>query len=661
MRAKQTAEIQAQSESEALARAAEALARPPSDLVVERRSDGKWFAHPPNLDGDFEFRVNDEATEVTLTLIAPAYGAGKPLTVADIVKGLTEEGVVFGVDEARIAKALDKVNRLTAELKNIPVASSRDPEPSVAARLRLYVADGQLVIAGEKLAEFLPEVRGQPGKTVLGKEIPSNEVEAHDFTIGAGVEFRPEENSYFATLFGRFRGDRYALAVESVIQVAEDHLSVTCDLAAFTGSGFDIKPDFIAEQLGRVGVVFGVDRPAIEAAIQKSVDDKNTVQPGVVVARAVEAIAGHDATLVLEIDSTVKAGKMTRDGRMDFRERDLILNVLEGQVLARKVPPTTGTPGRTVTGTEISAKPGKDREFRPGENVTVNDRGEFLAAIDGMVGVRGERLEVRQLVQIPKDVDFSTGNVAFDKGAIEVAGAVRTGFCVRAFSNVVVNGVVEAAEIISGGDVEFRQGMAGGGAGKVKSQGFLKSPYIESATLEVGGDLFVTDELFCCDTLVGGDVMVSGGKGIVIGGRLHAGGMVTANAVGTDTGGSTVIRVGRYLPEVERLEKAAEAIEKGVAQLKERRRLRQPPLVGADGVTRDLAYYQKLNEALKQKRSDLVQRGKSILPPVVRVIGKVESGTRVTIESVTMVVRDAVINVEFRLDAEVGVIRLRGL
>ena len=58
------------------------------------------------------------------------------------------------------------------------------------------------------------------------------------------------------------------------------------------------------------------------------------------------------------------------------------------------MPPTLGTPGRTVSGKEIPAKPGKDREFRPGENVRVGSDDTLYAAVAGVVHFTKRRMRL---------------------------------------------------------------------------------------------------------------------------------------------------------------------------------------------------------------------------------------------------------------------------
>ena len=64
-----------------------------------------------------------------------------------------------------------------------------------------------------------------------------------------------------------------------------------------------------------------------------------------------------------------------KNGRVDFRELNLVENVEAGQILATKKPPEEGVAGRTVTGKSLPAKPGKNTQIEIGKNVKLSDDG----------------------------------------------------------------------------------------------------------------------------------------------------------------------------------------------------------------------------------------------------------------------------------------------
>ena len=111
---------------------------------------------------------------------------------------------------------------------------------------------------------------------------------------------------------------------------------------------------------------------------------------------------GEDAKLELlfqtgeQMDKTASEAATEADAdKVDYKNVKSIQNVKKGEALARKVSPTNGVNGMTVTGKEIKATPGNDVKFVFGKGVeqAVGNAELFVASNDGQVVYKNNKLE----------------------------------------------------------------------------------------------------------------------------------------------------------------------------------------------------------------------------------------------------------------------------
>ncbi|NDY42008.1 DUF342 domain-containing protein [Dissulfurirhabdus thermomarina] len=250
---------------------------------------------------------------------------------------------------------------------------------------------------------------------------------------------------------------------------------------------------------------------------------------------------------------------------------NLVVNVREGETIARKVPPTPGVPGQDVFGGEIPAKPGQYAAFKPGAGVEISQDGmTMVAALSGKIELEGEgKISVRDEWTLEGDVDAGTGHIEFIGRHMKISGSVQHGFRVQ------VEGDLEVGkDIEDGAHVEVRGSLDVGGiirAAKtvIKVGGVLTCQSIEYADVTVGGRMEVKDYVLDATCRVRGDVQVVEGKGQIAGGAVYAGGSLEAKVFGTSANVPTRISVGRDLALEERYEKVVAEVETWGAKLKE--------------------------------------------------------------------------------------------
>ena len=112
-------------------------------------------------------------------------------------------------------------------------------------------------------------------------------------------------------------------------------------------------------------------------------------------------------------------------------------------------------------GKPMMPKKVRNRVLRFGRNIRISeDKCTIYSKVSGHVTLVDDMVMVSDVYRFPANVDSSTGDIDY-KGTVEVTGNVTTGFAVKAEGDIIVNGVVEGATLISGGNIVLKRGMQG--------------------------------------------------------------------------------------------------------------------------------------------------------------------------------------------------------
>jgi len=235
--------------------------------------------------------------------------------------------------------------------------------------------------------------------------------------------------------------------------------------------------------------------------------------------------------------------------------------ILSGETLVESVPATDGTMGHTVLGADLPQTPGEpiDLAALAGENTEV-DGNVLKATVSGEPVLNGEKVEVAEIMEVPDDVDFATGNIRFP-GSVEVKGGVRPGFTIEVRDNLTVGGSVEGAHLAAASDITITAGFLGesdGREGALLAGGDIQVKYLQAGNVTAGGDLLVGEDIVRSNVGVLGKITV-GGRGRIVGGRVSAGTAIHAKSIGAPTGVRTIVAVGNPGSEAKTVEALLEA------------------------------------------------------------------------------------------------------
>ncbi|MDI6791659.1 MAG: FapA family protein [bacterium] len=354
------------------------------------------------------------------------------------------------------------------------------------------------------------------------------------------------------------------------LEVAKDKMAASITLTNHKDGMLPrLEVEEIKDFLLRGGVVYGIDEEAIAGALSEGIVDKP-----IQVAKGVQPTSGKDTVIEVKFkkDRTGLVQKADGNGKVDYRELGLIVNVSPGEVLAVKTPAVKGIPGKTVTGDEVRAKEGKDIPMPAGKNTLLSEDGlELTAASPGNVVWTGSHIAVDTTYEVKGDVDMTVGNIDF-VGDVVISGAVREGFVVKAGESIDIAGTVERATLSAGKDIRIQRGIVGCGEGSIYAGGNITATFIEMGNIEARGDVVVTEDIMHSNIDAGGSVFCfSGKRGRIMGGRIRAGGEVCAKRIGSWVEVPTEIESGidpRVRQELMNLEEKVEKEKHDFDQLK---------------------------------------------------------------------------------------------
>jgi uncharacterized protein len=443
------------------------------------------------------------------------------------------------------------------------------------------------------------------------------------------------------------------------VDIIDFEMQATITAQAPGPGGTDLSMDSIIGALKNNSVIHGY----IDDVIAEFVDHPKYNFP-VTVAEGTKPKNGADAKIIYNFETdTDKVRLKESDGKVDFKELNKIQNVVEGQLLAKKVPAEDGEDGRTVTGKVLPAKPGADKVLGIGKNVKLSDDGLSIVAVtNGQVLLLGGKVNVEPVYIVQGDVNMKTGNITH-LGTIIVKGNVEDGFVLKASGNIEIYGTVGKCKLDSEGNIIVHQGITGKSEGEIFSGRTVWSKFIENANVQVGENVVVTDGIINSQVDANKKVicMSHGKRAKIVGGRIRAAEEVIAETFGSLSGSETVIEVG-YDPkskarmaelaeEKEAMEKELEDLNLNIHTLAKQKKVRKKLPEDKEKFLRELLLSKKEKDDAMEKIDGEMKEIQEYLASL-KSIGKVSASKRVY-PGVKIYIKEAFLNVrnEFKATA----------
>lgn len=444
-----------------------------------------------------------------------------------------------------------------------------------------------------------------------------------------------------------------------VVKINEMGASATVRFYPPSDKGKKMTRDDIISDLKFVGVTHGIREDVIDQFMKTPEYCRSYVM-----AVATPPRQGHDAYIEYHFDTdNVAKPKLNEDGSVDFHQLGNIKPVAVGDKLATLTPADIGKPGINVTGAPIPQKKVTLKVLRYGKNISISeDKCTIYSQAAGHVMLVDDLVMVSDIYDVPANVDASTGDIEY-KGTVNVTGNVNTGYYVKADGDIIVNGVVEGATLVAGGNIILKRGMQGMSRGSLEADGNIAAKFIENSRVKCGGTL-MCDAILHSDVEAGDDISVLGRKGLINGGHIRTYSNIMATQLGSMMGTSTVVEImsdvekAKLLNDTEeKINETKEAITKLDGGLKTIKRSVQ----GGKQLTPQQIQYVRLVASSKPKFEKEILRMEMECKELREVIAKnakvcikvnntVNAGVKIVIKDISRIINDNVSACKFVRD-----------
>lgn len=411
------------------------------------------------------------------------------------------------------------------------------------------------------------------------------------------------------------------------VEISPDNMKAYVTLIPPKVGGRDVEVADVIYELKNQDISYGIK----EDEIRKYVDEE-TYNTAFTAAVGDPPVKGKDAHIVYHI-RTEKNIKLKEDayGKVDYRELDLIENVVVGQLLAEKIPAEKGKFGRNLFNEILDTKDGEDIQLLQGKGTILTDS-KLTAEVNGQAIFIDGKINVETILKITGDVSNKTGNITF-LGSLVITGNIEDGFQVKASGNIEIYGTVQKAVVEADGDIIIRQGIAGKDEARVESlNGNIIAKFIQDATVSTDKNVVVQEVIMNSNVSAGDKIKCDGKKAQIIGGSLKAGNAIIAKNIGSAANPPTELRVGvnpKLHRQIEDFNKKKaesnekmEQLEKRIKTLKARKEddpesftkdnedLMEKMEAGVKKLVKRLSEYDKEIEVLKNKMEQSAGQGK---------------------------------------------------
>ena len=299
-----------------------------------------------------------------------------------------------------------------------------------------------------------------------------------------------------------------------------------------------ITLEALKEYISQKGIVYGLIGDEDFSNILASLEPR---EGGWLMAEGTPPQAGEDAKIVYHFDpEALKVGTVRAGGIIDFKDKGEIQQIIEGDLLAEKVPLVKEVPGKDVFGQLIPVDKAQDALLLAGENTKASVDGLKITAKTGgrPALAKDGRISVYPELRIEGDVGLETGHIQFS-GHINVRGIIQEGFRVKGGRLTAME--INKAEVDIEGDIDVQGGIIGS---KVKTSGNIQARYIEASTIRALGDISVRDEVLHGDIEINGLLSMSSPAGKILSSTVSARKGMEAAIIGSDASRPCILIIG---------------------------------------------------------------------------------------------------------------------
>lgn len=410
----------------------------------------------------------------------------------------------------------------------------------------------ELVRKHQPLLEF-PDLTGSDSK----------EIQKQPIILGANCYFSADQNQVLAGITGYPKemlcpgngkeGPSLHISVEPLFRISPDRMKAAIAIHPVITGKLSLKDLSLAKLIVEAGIIYGIDKTMVEQAnkcIRAQLPEFNIIT----LATGTKPRDGKDAYLEFEVETGPVPGKIFEDGTIDFRERMIFVPVTQGQIIAKKIPATKGTPGKTVLGERVEPNPGRDITVNTLKDASYSSKTKQVTATsDGVLSVVGDTIiKVCSRQEIMTDIDYTTGHI-HSRNSVIIHGSVQPGFKVTTDGDLEIRGTVMSTTVSSRANVVIKSGILGKNS-SITALGDADLYFIEQGDIECGRNCIIRREMYYSTVLAGRNILCMPNS-TVVGGKLIAVGSIILGNVGSTNASPALIAAGvdgkRFIQQTE--------------------------------------------------------------------------------------------------------------
>lgn len=426
------------------------------------------------------------------------------------------------------------------------------------------------------------------------------------------------------------------------IEISEDKMEAKASFYPGSGQGRLLTRTQAESALSANNISTGIIDANIEDAIKKCNQEQKPVID-IVVARGLKPVKASPPHINLKPEFFNRSKTVLReDGSVNYKESSPFVMVKKGETVGRLFLYRAGQEGMDVTGESIPFTNKDIQIFKAGENLEA--RGDLLVSMaHGRFVVEGDNIFVTEVLEIPSDVDYHTGNISF-AGDIVIGGGVHDGFRVAAGKNIKCKQLIKNAEILCRGDLEMDLGIKGRGNALIRVNGKITAKFIEYGTVESRSGISVSTSIMSAEINTLGH-LIMGQKGTIISSKIMAERGVEAFNIGRENCAPSTIWCGISFVDYRKLENLKIRNEVLQEKIQKAKNKSKPP--------EDLIKRMEEASEAQLKEIDNITRNISINDQAVVIVhGKLFAGTEIRIGSHRLKVENDQSRVSVKMDIE---------
>ncbi len=345
----------------------------------------------------------------------------------------------------------------------------------------------------------------------------------------------------------------------------------------------------------------------------------------------------------------------------EAKNRFGIRNFYAGDTVGVIHKPTTGIVGIDIYGRKVQPKQGRPMNMLTGPNIKrieTEDEIRLEAAADGNLSVGEASIDIIGEHTVHGDIDYSDGELEF-AGTLRITGDVKGSSRLKVKHDVHVQGSVEDAEIIAGGNVTVEGSFVGRGDGTIRAGGNADVRVVLNQMIEARGSVTIGKESVNARIIAANSIFAK--NAIIMGGMMTAGEKIEVQTLGGDLYPTTKVKLGLeelLIEDASAIDKEIEIQTKSIDRLKNGIYILVRDRIDSKNFTAEKlnqlkalqAELQRQNESVKHLNGKKQQKAVEISRkrrPRLTVLGTVHQSVTAEINGVRIPLKQSATNVTF--------------